>query len=148
MKLMVVFRVFPWRHLPYHESDHVANIAYNILCRRFFTPVFPGRYHLPDGCEKYHGKWGYAPLVVSLEKTREPLYIINRSGNCSSHLDSAQWVDKALDLMGSTLLLYLWHGCQGKFEKTGRFLKNNPATLKPEPANALKLKSMLRHADL
>ena len=26
-------------HLPYHESDHVLNIAYNVLCRR----------HVPGG---------------------------------------------------------------------------------------------------
>jgi hypothetical protein len=32
------------RHLPYYESDHVLNIAYN-------------------------GQWGYHPLVVSLAKT-------------------------------------------------------------------------------
>ena len=50
----------------------------------------------------YNGKRGYAPLIVSLEKTREPLYIINRSGNAPSHLNSAGWVDKSLDLLEGT----------------------------------------------
>ena len=49
----------------------------------------------------YDGQWGY-PLVVSLAKTREPLYIVNRSGNAPSHLDSAQWIDKSLDLVCGT----------------------------------------------
>ncbi|WP_320040336.1 hypothetical protein [uncultured Desulfobacter sp.] len=47
----------------------------------------------------YDGRWGYAPLVVSLDKIWEPLYIINRSGNAPSHLGSARWVVKALDLL-------------------------------------------------
>ena len=140
------------RHLPYHESDHVANMAYNILAggtclqdiellrnneawlNALGAEVIPDpttagdflrRFSIEDiitlldikntirkkvwekqpenfkkeaiinidgtisettgECKQgidisYNGKWGYAPLVVSLEKTREPLYIINRSG--------------------------------------------------------------------
>jgi hypothetical protein len=162
------------RHLPYHESDHVANMAYNILAggtclqdiellrnneawlNALGAEVIPDpttagdflrRFSIEDiitlldikntirkkvwekqpenfkkeaiinidgtisettgECKQgidisYNGKWGYAPLVVSLEKTREPLYIINRSGNAPSHLGSAKWVDKTLDLLDGT----------------------------------------------
>jgi hypothetical protein len=162
------------RHLPYHESDHVANMAYNTLAggtclqdielrrnddawlnaldakiipdpttagdflRRFSQEdiitlmdvkntirkkIWEKQPHnfkkeaiinidgtisettgkCKEGIDiSYDGKWGYAPLVVSLEKTREPLYIINRSGNAPSHLGSALWVDKALDLVEGT----------------------------------------------
>jgi len=47
----------------------------------------------------YNGIWGYHPLIISLAHTREPLYLINRSGNAPSHLDSAQWIDRSLDLV-------------------------------------------------
>ena len=162
------------RHLPYHESDHVANMAYNILAggtclqdiellrndnawlnaldaqiipdpttagdflRRFSQEDIISLMDVKntirkkiwekqpmnfkkeaiiniDGtisetfgnCKKgmdisYNGKWGYAPLIVSLGKTREPLYIINRTGNSPSHLGSALWLDKALDLTEGT----------------------------------------------
>ena len=159
------------RHLPYHESDHILNIAYNYLAggsclqdiellrnddawlnalgaeiipdpttagdflRRFsqeeilefleiknkirariwkqqpasfrreaiinvdgtISPTTGGH---KEGMDiSYDGQWGYHPLVVSLHNTREPLYVINRPGNAPSHLDSAQWIDKSLDLV-------------------------------------------------
>jgi hypothetical protein len=159
------------RHVPYHESDHVLNISYNILCgghclqdiellrnddawldalgakiipapttagdflRRFSKDDIielmevknairqkiwqkqPKTFHKQaiiniDGtisptmgqCKKgmdisYNGKWSYHPLIISLANTREPLYIINRSGNAPSHLDSAKWLDRSLDLV-------------------------------------------------
>jgi hypothetical protein len=159
------------RHLPYHESDHVLNIAYNLLCggrriehiehrrndevyldaldaqripdpttegdfcRRFERPqqienlmeaINEARLHVwrkqrkeffaeavidADGtiaetageCKQgmdiaYNGKWGYHALVVSLAKTGEPLYLVNRSGNRPSHEDAAQYLDRAAAL--------------------------------------------------
>jgi len=159
------------RHLPYHESDHILNIAYNYLAggsclqdiellrndeawlnalgaeiipdpttagdflRRFDEEeiydfleiknkvrsriweqqpasfrreaiinvdgtISPTYGEHKEGMDiSYNGQWGYHPLVVSLHNTREPLYVINRPGNAPSHLDSAQWVDKSLDLV-------------------------------------------------
>lgn len=159
------------RHLPYHESDHVLNIAYNVIAggtrledielqrqdeawldalgaeiipdpttagdflRRFSEEdiielmeaanrarkkawnkqpkaFFKKAILNVDGtmaettgeCKQgmdisYKGIWCYSPLVISLSNTREPLYLINRSGNAPSHLDSAQWINRSLDLV-------------------------------------------------
>ena len=162
------------RHLPYHESDHVLNIAYNVIAggirledielqrqdeawldalgaeiipdpttagdflrrfsehdiielmeatnrtrkkiwnkqpKRFFEKAIinvDGLIAPTDGqCKEgmdisYKGIWGYAPLVISLDNTREALYLINRPGNAPSHLDSAKWIDRSLDLVSDT----------------------------------------------
>jgi len=156
-------------HLPYHESDHVLNIAYNILCggdclqdletlrndevyldalgatrvpdpttagdfcRRFDSAAkvlalmeavngvrlsvwkrqpkafFARAVIDADGsiaptfgaCKEgmnisYDGQWGYHPLVVSLANTKEPLYLVNRSGNRPSHEQADEYLDKAV----------------------------------------------------
>jgi len=158
-------------HLPYHESDHVLNIAYNVMsggqclqdlellrndegyldalgagripdpttagdfCRRFESDqqviclmdtinrvrlnvwkeqppeFFQGAVIDADGtiastngqCKlgmdiSYDGQWGYHPLVVSLANTKEPLYILNRSGNRPSHEQAAGYLDKSVEL--------------------------------------------------
>ena len=160
------------RHLPYHESDHVLNIAYNTLAggsclddielrrndeafmdglgveripdpttagdftRRFseYTVVelmeainsirpkmwkkrlsrrerreaiidADGTHALTWGeCKEgiglsYDGNWCYHPLLISLANTAEPLYLVNRSGNCVSHDGAVVWMDRAIALV-------------------------------------------------
>lgn len=158
-------------HLPYHESDHVLNVAYNLLCdgdclqdletlrndevyldalgaqripdpttagdfcRRFeseqpiltlmeaINEVRLGVWKRQDDaffdravidadgtiaptfgqCKQgmnisYDGQWGYHPLLISLANTKEPLYLVNRSGNRPSHERADEYLDKAVVL--------------------------------------------------
>jgi hypothetical protein len=163
------------RHRPYLESEHVLNIAYNVLCggrtlddielRRndlayldaLGARAIPDPTTAGDFCRRFkdldvwtlmeainevrvgvwrrrgaaltgevaridadgsivetdaeckqgmdfngHKKvWGYHPLLVSLANTNEPLYIVNRSGNCQSHDGAAEVFDNAIALCRS-----------------------------------------------
>ena len=51
-------------HFPYHESDHVLNIAYTVETTREYK----------EGMEiNYESRWGYHALLISLANTKEPL---------------------------------------------------------------------------
>jgi hypothetical protein len=181
------------RHLPYHESDHVLNIAYNTLAggrclddielrrndeafmdgvgveripdpttagdftRRFskedvvelmeaINSIRPklwkkrlarrerdeatidadGTHALTWGeCKEgiglsYEGDWGYHPLLISLANTAEPLYLVNRSGNCVSHDGAVSWIDRAIALVRQSFKRVCLRG-DTDFALTGHF---------------------------
>ena len=38
-------------------------------------------------------------MIISLANTKEVLYLVNRPGNLPSHVGSAEWIDKAIELL-------------------------------------------------
>ena len=179
------------RHVPYYESDHVLNIAYNLLCngdcledierlrndevyldalgaqripdpttagdfcRRFIredveilmdiineirskvwkkqsAEFFKEAIIDADGtiagttgeCKEgmdmsYKGIWGYHPLLISLANTGEPLYLVNRSGNCPSSDQAAAYSDRAIDLCLTAGFLAILLRGDTDFSQTG-----------------------------
>lgn len=68
----------------------------------------------------HKGVWGYAPLVLSLDNSREVLYLVNRPGNAVSHDGAADWIDRAITLTKGTFKT-VWLRGDTDFSLTAHF---------------------------
>jgi hypothetical protein len=82
-------RIDVWQHQPASFFDQAILDADGTLV--------PTTAQCKEGVDiAYDGTWGYHALVVSLANTREPLRIVNRSGNRPSHEGAAEALDAAM----------------------------------------------------
>jgi hypothetical protein len=82
-------RIGVWKHQPASFFDQAILDADGTLV--------PTTSQCKEGIDiAYDGTWGYHPLVISLANTREPIRIINRSGNRPSHEGAAEALDRAI----------------------------------------------------
>ena len=82
-------RIGVWQHQPVSFFDQAILDADGTLV--------PTTGQCKQGMDiAYDGTWGYHPLVISLANTREPLRIVNRSGNRPSHEGAAEALDQAI----------------------------------------------------
>lgn len=90
MDLVNEIRVVMWQELLSREERKVAYVDVD-------GTITGTNGETKQGMDiSYKGVWGYAPLVVSLSNTKEPLYIVNRPGNVPSAQGAAKYIDKAL----------------------------------------------------
>ena len=68
----------------------------------------------------YNGKWGFAPLLVTLGNTNEVLYLVNRPGNRPSSDAAAPWMDRAIDLV-APVFQKVWLRGDSDFALTANF---------------------------
>ncbi len=93
-------------HLPYHESQHVLNFAYNALCNATCLQDI----ELRRNDENYLNALGTRRIpdpttagdfwALTLANTGEVLSIVNRPGNRPSHEGAAEEADRVVQLCG------------------------------------------------
>jgi Transposase DDE domain group 1 len=82
-------RIRVWQQQPYSFFDQAILDADGTLV--------PTTGQCKQGMDiAYDGTWGYHALIISLANTREPIRIVNRSGNRPSHEGAAEALDKAI----------------------------------------------------